>query len=53
MLNENNSEVNKTRQEKRDERLLKKKSKVQQHGRRLGQIYRHAILKRIKRSSPP
>ena len=35
-----------TRQEKRDEKLRKKKAKIKQHGKGLGQIYRDAVGKR-------
>ena len=35
-----------TRQEKRDEKLRKKKAKIKQHGKGLGKIYRDAITKK-------
>jgi hypothetical protein len=40
----NNSEV--TRQAKREEKLLKKKQKIKQHGKGLGKLYRDAVEKR-------
>ena len=36
-----------TRQERREQRLEKKKEKIPQHGRGLGRVYKEAILKRI------
>ncbi len=36
----------KTRQEKRAEKLRKKRAKMKQHGKGLGQMYRDAITKR-------
>jgi len=38
----------KTRQEKREERLRKKKEKIPQHGKTLGKIYKDAVEKRAK-----
>jgi hypothetical protein len=40
---------NETRQERREKKLKKKREKMPQHGRNLAQIYRDAILKRLKR----
>jgi hypothetical protein len=37
-----------SRQERREERLKKKREKMPQHGKRLGKIYKEAILKRIR-----
>ena len=37
-----------SRQERREERLKKKREKIPQHGRGLGRIYKEAILKRIR-----
>jgi hypothetical protein len=36
-----------TRQERREQRLYKKKEKMPQHSRGLGRVYKEAILKRI------
>ncbi len=36
-----------TRQERREQRLDKKKEKMPQHGRGLGRVYKEAILKHI------
>ena len=38
-----------TRQERRDRRLRKKREQIPKHGRNLAQIYKDAILKRLKR----
>jgi len=38
-----------TKQERREKRLKKKRERVRQHGRSLAQIYKEAILKRLKR----
>ena len=45
-MSEQQDEVT-TRQERRENRLEKKKEKVPQHGRGLGRLYKEAILKRI------
>jgi hypothetical protein len=37
-----------TRQERREERLKKKREKMPQHAKRLGRVYKEAILKRIR-----
>jgi hypothetical protein len=37
-----------TRQERREERLQKKRDKMPQHGKGLGRFYKEAILKRIR-----
>ncbi|MFC1897497.1 hypothetical protein ACFLX8_02895 [Chloroflexota bacterium] len=37
-----------TRQERREKRLKKKRERIAQHGRSLAQIYKEAILKRLK-----
>ena len=37
-----------TRQERREEKLRKKREKIPQHGKSLGMIYRDAIKKNIK-----
>lgn len=41
----------KTRQERREKRLKKKKERMPQHGRSLVKIYKDAILKRLRRRS--
>jgi hypothetical protein len=38
-----------TRQERREKKLRKKKEKIPQHGKGLGQVYRDAIEKRTKK----
>ena len=44
----NEKETPETRQERREEKLRKKRNKMPQHGKSLGQIYRDAILKKTK-----
>ena len=44
----NNNEDMKTRQERRQKRLEKKKERIPKHGRNLVKIYRDAILKRLR-----
>lgn len=44
-----NNERPETRQEKREERLRKKKEKMPKHGKGLGRTYIDAIVKRLKR----
>ncbi len=39
----------KTRQERREERKLKKHNKMRQHGKGLAKIYRDAALKRLRK----
>jgi hypothetical protein len=39
----------KTRQERREERKLKKRQKMQYHGKGLAKIYRDAALKRLRK----
>ena len=41
-------ENERTRQERRDEKLRKKRERVPLHGRALARIYRDAILKRAR-----
>ena len=38
-----------TRQERRERRLRKKREQIPKHGGNLAQIYKDAILKRLKR----
>ena len=38
-----------TRQERREEKLGKKKERMQKHGRNLVRLYKEAILKRINK----
>jgi len=46
----NNEQLDeKTRQERREKRLKKKREKIPQHGRSLVKIYKDVILKRLKR----
>jgi len=42
-----------TRQERRERRLRKKREKIPQHGRSLAQVYKDAILKRLKPPGTP
>ncbi|MFC1937170.1 hypothetical protein ACFLWY_01270 [Chloroflexota bacterium] len=37
-----------TRQQRREERLKKKREQMSKHGRNLAKIYRDAILKRLR-----
>ncbi|MGD1119365.1 MAG: hypothetical protein ABR886_07750 [Dehalococcoidales bacterium] len=37
-----------TRQDKREEKLRKKRAKIKQHGKGLGKIYKDAVEKREK-----
>jgi len=43
----NNIDI-KTRQERREKKLKKKRERIQKHGRNLAKIYMDAILKRLK-----
>jgi hypothetical protein len=36
-----------TRQERREKRLKKKQSKIPQHGKSLGKVYRDAVIKKV------
>ena len=46
----NNEPVDKeTRQERREQRLKKKRERMPQHGRSLVKIYKEAVLKRLRR----
>ena len=38
----------KTRQERREQKLKKKRERIQKHGKNLAQIYRDAIIRRLK-----
>jgi len=38
----------KTRQERREERLRKKREKIPKHGKSLARVYRDAVLKRLR-----
>ena len=40
-----------TRQERREQRLKKKRERIAKHGKNLAKIYMDAILKRLKRRS--
>jgi len=42
------SEPIKTRQERREKKLKKKRERIQKHGKNLAKIYMDAILKRLK-----
>lgn len=43
-----NADQPETRQERREERLKRKREKMPHHGRGLARIYKEAILKRIR-----
>ena len=38
-----------TRQERREEKLRKKRERIAKHGRNLARVYKEAILKRINK----
>ncbi|MFC1917749.1 hypothetical protein ACFLXH_03750 [Chloroflexota bacterium] len=38
-----------TRQERREKKLRKQKERIRKHGKTLAQIYRDALIKRLKR----
>jgi len=38
-----------TRQERREQRLKKKRERIPQHGKNLAKVYMDAILKRLRR----
>jgi len=38
----------KTRQERREERLRKKRERIPQHGKSLARVYKDAVLKRTR-----
>ncbi len=44
----NEKETPETRQERRAEKLRKKRERMQQHGKTLGKIYTEAVTKRAK-----
>ncbi len=46
MTNEKETEA--TRQERREKKLRKKREKMPQHGKTLGQIYKNAVTKKAK-----
>jgi len=46
-----NLEEEDTRQERREKKLKKKRERLPQHGRNLAQVYKDAILKRLKRGN--
>jgi len=47
-MSERRADEPETRQERREERLKKKREKMPQHGKTLGRVYKEAILKRIR-----
>jgi hypothetical protein len=47
-MSERRADETETRQERREERLRRKREKMPQHGRGLGRVYKEAILKRIR-----
>ncbi|MDD4876535.1 MAG: hypothetical protein PHQ86_05365 [Dehalococcoidales bacterium] len=49
MVNDNHMEE-KTRQERREKRLQKKRERIIKHGKNLADIYNNAIMKRLKRN---
>ena len=44
-----NDQQENTRHERRDKKLKKKRQQIQKHGKNLAQIYKDAILKRLRR----
>ena len=42
----------KTRGKRREDRRLKKHQKMKQHGKGMAQMYRNAVLKRLRRKNP-
>lgn len=44
----NESSDNKTRQERREKKLQKKRERIPQHGKSLARIYINAVMKRLK-----
>ena len=44
-----NNNQDETRQERRENRLKKKRERIPKHGRSLVRIYKDAILKRLRR----
>ena len=44
-----NNQQEKTRQERREKKLKKKREQIKKHGKNLAQIYKDAILRRLKR----
>jgi hypothetical protein len=47
-VSSNNEDIG-TRQERREERLKKKKERMPKHGKNLARVYMDAILKRLRR----
>ena len=45
-MNQENAE---TRQQRREEKLRKKRAQVKKHGKNLARVYMDAILKRLRR----
>jgi hypothetical protein len=43
-----NQSIEKTRQERRERRLLKEKTRMPQHGKGLARVYKDAVSKRVK-----
>lgn len=43
----------KTRQERREGRRLKRQRKMQHHGKGLAKIYRDAVMKRLRKKGKP
>lgn len=41
----------KTKQERREKKLKKKRERMPQHGRTLGKVYRDAVMKRLRKKS--
>jgi len=42
-----------TRQERREKKLRKKQEQIVKHGKTLGQMYRDAVEKRLKKEKKP
>ena len=48
-MNDELPDSTETKQERRERRLRRKREQIPKHGRNLAQIYKDAILKRLKR----
>jgi hypothetical protein len=44
-------EEGKTKQERREKKLKKKRERIPQHGKSLARVYRDAVLKRLRKKS--
>jgi len=44
-----NNQVPETRQSRRERKLRKKRERIAKHGKTIAQVYRDAVLKRLKK----